>query len=196
MRSVPRWSPKLKSGKQPGKDEIVECKEQLPLNQLACRVAVGGLILIGITSAILAISGTTPKKSVARRLDTGELNAQNRRLDGIDVGAKPTNLAPPAPSTSGYPFSIPTQGIVSTALPGSLYQTPPLTRKPALERFGAESGARERFQHPSVVSRRPRSAPAKKRKWSKTFIMYLEAHQDFLRKILGTSQIASSKTRE
>jgi hypothetical protein len=123
MKSVIHWSPKLEPRKQPNKDDIIECKELLPLNRLACMVAIGVLILIGMTGAILAISGARPKKSVVRKLDTAELKAQNMQQDAVDVGTKPTNLNPPARSTSGYPSSIPTQGVVLTGLLGRLYQT-------------------------------------------------------------------------
>jgi hypothetical protein len=107
MKSVVRWSPEPKLGKQPGRDDIVECKEQPPVCRLAAIAAVGGLTLIGLTNAVLAISGARPKKSVARKLDTAEFKAQNMRQGAVDVGPTAANIKPPARSTSGYPSSVP-----------------------------------------------------------------------------------------
>ena len=81
MKSVVRWSPKLKPGKQPGKDDIVECKEQLPLSRLAAIVAIGVLISIGM-GAILAISGPRLKKNATPKLDAAEPNVQNMQQAG------------------------------------------------------------------------------------------------------------------
>ena len=197
MKSVVRWSPKLKPGKQPGKDDIVECKEQVPLSRFAARVAIGVLILIG-TGAILAISGARPKKSVAQKLDTVELNAQNMRQDAVDVASTPANVNPPARSTSGYAPSIPTQGLVLTGLPGSLYQTPPLTRKPALRRFATEADSTRHFQRQlSAGGQKSGSAPHSKKEWPKAFVRYLEAHRDYLRAIMGhaTATAPNPKSR-
>jgi hypothetical protein len=197
MKSNVRWSPKLKPEKQPGKDDNVECKETLPLSRLACMVAIGGLILIGMTSAILAISGARPKKSVARKLDTAELNTQNMRQDSVDVGSKPTYLEPAARSTSGYASSIPTQGVVQTGLPGSFYQTSPLTRKPALTRFGAGPAATGRsFRHQlSAEVQKSGFASYSKKEWPKAFVKYLEAHRDYLRALREHSEAAWPKRK-
>jgi hypothetical protein len=184
MKSVIHWSPKLEPGKQPGKDDIVECKEQLSLSRFAAVMAIGVLILIG-TGAILAISGARPKQTVARKQDTAELKAQNMRQDAADVGSTPATPIPPLKSTSGYASSIPTQGVVLPGLPGTLYQTPPLTRKPALRRFGTETDSSRRFQRQlSAGTQNSGSAPRSKKEWPKAFVRYLEAHRDYLRAIL------------
>ncbi|MGA8656315.1 MAG: hypothetical protein WB586_09210 [Chthoniobacterales bacterium] len=197
MKSVERWSPKLKPGKQPGKDDIIECKEHLPLDRLACMVAIGVLILIG-TGAILAISGARPKKNVPQKLDAGELKAQNMRQDAVDVGSEPANLNPPARSTSDYASSIPTQGVVLTGLPGSLYQTPPLARKPALRRFGTRTDATGHSRRQlSAGAQKSGSAPYSKNEWPKAFVRYLEAHRDYLRAIMrhGAATAPNPKSR-
>jgi hypothetical protein len=185
MKSIERWSPKLKPGKQPGKDDIVECKEQVPLSRLAAMVAIGVLILIG-TGAILAISGARPNKSVARKLNTAELKAQNRRAGAVDVGSTPATLNPPARSTSDYASSTPTQGVVLTGIPGSLYQTLPLARKPALRRFDTETDSTRRSKRQlSAGVQKSGSVSSGMKKWPKAFVRYLEAHRDYLKAILG-----------
>ncbi|MGA8657707.1 MAG: hypothetical protein WB586_16300 [Chthoniobacterales bacterium] len=197
MKYVVRWSPKFEPGKQPGKDGIIECTEQLPWDRFAAMVAMGGLILIGMTIAILAISSARPKNRIARKPDTAQLNAPRMQQDAVDIGSKPANLDPLASSTSGYPSPLPTQGLVIKDPSGSPYE-PPLTRKPALRRFVTKSDTREwRFQrHLSAVVQKPGYARDNKRKWAKAFIMYLEAHRDFLRKIQRPSEIASPNVRE
>ena len=188
MKSVVRWSTKRKPGKQPGKNDIIEGTEQLPLSRLAAMTAIGVLILIGLTSAILAISGARPKKGVARKVDTAELKTQNIRPGAVGVRSTPATLNPPARNTSGYPSSIPTQGVVLAGLaglPGSLYQTPPLTRKPALRRFGTESDATGRSKRQlSAGTQKSGAAPRSKKQWPKAFVRYLQAHRDYLRAIL------------
>jgi hypothetical protein len=154
-------------------------------------VAIGGLILIGMTSAILAISGAHPKKSVARKLDTAELKALNMRQDAVVVGSKPANLNPPARSTSGYPSSILTQGIVLTGIPGRLYQTPPLRTKPVLTRFGTETDATRRPQR-----QLSRSARYSKKDWAKAFVRYLEVSRDRLGAILRQRRSKYAESKE
>ena len=197
MKSVVRWSPKLKPGKQPGKDDIVECKEQLPLSRIAAMVAIGVLMLIG-TGAILAISGPRLKKNVTPKLDAAEPNVQDMRQDSVGVGSKPTDLDSPVRNAPGYPSSVLTQGVVLKGLPGSLEETPPLTKKSVPRRFGTESSARERRikRQVSVVAQKSGYAPYSKRKWPKAFLMYLEAHKNLLRKIQRHSETTSPGTRE
>jgi hypothetical protein len=151
MKSVERWTPRLKSRKQLGKDDIVECKQQLSLDRLAAIVAVG-VLLIGMSGAILAISGPRLKKNATPKLDAAGPNVQNT-LQAVAVGSKATDLNQPAKSASGYPSSVSTQGVVLKGLPGSLDQTPPLTEKSVPRRFDTESYARERHIKPqfSVV---------------------------------------------
>ena len=163
----------------------MEGTEQLPLSRLAAMAVIGVLILIGLTSAILAISGARPKKSVARKVDTAELKTQNIQPGAVGVSSTPATLDPPARNTSGYPSSIPTQGVVLAGLPGSLYQTPPPTRKPALRRVGTESDATGRSKRQlSAGIRKSGAAPRSKKQWPKAFERYLEAHRDYLRAIL------------
>ena len=197
MKSVVRWSPKLKPGKQPGKDDIVECKEQLPLSRFVAIVASGVLILIGM-GAILAIRVALPKKGVTHKLDAAEQVVQSMPPDTFAVESKPANPDLPARPTSGESPSLPTQVLAIEGLPGSSYR-PPLTRKQALRRFVAESDARgRRFQSQlSVVARKPGSAPDSKNEWPKAFIRYLEAHRDYLRAILthGAATTPNPKSR-
>jgi hypothetical protein len=181
MKSVERWSPKLKAGKQPGKDDIVECKEQVPLSRFAAMVAIGVLILIG-TGAILAISGTRPKKIATGKTDVTELNAQHIHQNAVVAESKPANLYPPERVTSEPVFSPPTQDLAIKGLPGSPYQPPP-TRKRARDR---------KFQHQFFVfAQKSSSGPNSKMHWPKAFIMYLEAHQEYLRAILKHSATAA-----
>jgi hypothetical protein len=196
MKSVIRFSPKLKPGKQPGKDDIVECKKQPSLDRLAAIIAIGALS-IGMLSAILAISGPRLKKNATPKLDAAGPNVQNTQ-QAVAVGSKATDLNQPAKSASGYPSSVSTQGVVLKGLPGSLDQTPPLTKKSVPRRFDTESYARERHIKPqfSVVAQNSGYAPYSKRNWPKAFIMYLEAHQNLLRKIQRHSETASATTRE
>jgi uncharacterized protein (DUF1330 family) len=90
------------------------------------------------------------------------------------------------------------EGVVLKGLPGSLDQTPPVTKKSAPRRFDIESYARERRVKPqfSVAAQKSRYARYSKRKSPKAFIMYLEAHQDLLRKIQRGGQTASASTKE
>jgi hypothetical protein len=196
MKSVVRWTPRLKSGKQLGKDDIVECKQQLSLDRLAAIVAIG-VLLIGMSGAILAISGPRLRKNAPPKLDAAGSNVQNTQ-QAVAVGSKATDLNQPAKSTPGYPSSASTQGIVLKGLPGSLDQTPPVTKKSAPRRYDIESYARERRVKPqsSVVAQKSRYARYSKRKSPKAFIMYLEAHQDLLRKIQRGGQTASASTKE
>ena len=184
MKSIIRWAPKLKPGKQTGKDDIVECKEQVPLSRFAAMVSVGVLILIG-TGAILAISGTRPKKIATGKPDVTELNAQHIHQNAVVVESKPANLDPPVRSTSGYASSLPTQAVVLPGLPGSLYQTPPLTRKPALRRFVTKMDATGRSRRQlSTGTQKSGSVPYSKNEWPKAFVRYLEAHRDYLRAVM------------
>ena len=150
-----------------------------------CTVAVcAAIILIGMTSAMLG--GAPPIKSEAPRPDTAELNAHTLQ-DAVGVESKPTSMDPPVRSTSGYASLLPTPGSLIKGFPGSPYQ-PPVTSKPVLRRFGTESDVRGRRFH------RKLSAVdnwGSKRKWPKAFVLYLEAHQKFLRKLQENSQTAS-----
>ena len=132
----PFWFPKLKSEKE-------KTTEPPTLSQLACMAAVGGLLLISMASAMLAVSAARPKKSVVLRADATQLNAQQKQQNALDVESKPGILAPLTRSTSGYPSSIITQGVVLTDPPGGVDQTPPLTTEPTLRGLGAESDARD-----------------------------------------------------
>jgi hypothetical protein len=168
--------PKLKSGKE-------SSTEPPPRNLLADIASIGVFLLIGM-GAILAISDALPKKGATREPDPAALNAQNMREDTVDVGSRPANLDPPVRTISDDPSSPLTQDPVIRGLPGSPYHPPP-TRKPVLRRFGTESDASERLvqRQFSMAARRPRFTPDSKRKWPKAFIMYLEAHQNYLRKL-------------
>ncbi|MGA8654940.1 MAG: hypothetical protein WB586_02230 [Chthoniobacterales bacterium] len=101
MKSVVRWSPKLKPGKQPGKDDIVECKEHLRLSRFVAIVASGVLILIGM-GAILAISGTRPKKIATGNPDLTELNAQHIHQNAVVLESKSVDLDPPERIPESY----------------------------------------------------------------------------------------------
>ena len=143
MKPVVRWSPKLKPGKQPGEDCIIECKEPVPLDRLTAMLAIGGLVFIGVTSAVLGILWDGPKKGASLKLDATQLNAQHVQQDAVDVESKSGNLAPPTRSTSGYPSSILTQELVINDPPRTTDQTPPLTTKPTLREADTDSDGRE-----------------------------------------------------
>ena len=122
---------------------MIKCKEPTHLHRLTTVLAIASLVFIGVTSAALGILWHGPKKGVSLKLDATRLNAQHVQQDAVDVESKSGNLTSPTRSTSGYPSSILTQGVVVTGLPGSIDQTPPLTTKPTLRGFGAESDGRE-----------------------------------------------------
>ena len=184
-------------GKQPGKEGIVGSIEPPPRNLLADIVSVVVLLLIG-AGAILAISGTLQEKAATRQQDPAELNTQNMRQETVNVGSRPANLDPAMRTISDDASSLPTQDLVIKGLPGSPYQTPSLARKRVLRRLGTEPDARGwRFQHQlSAMAQKLGYARDSKRKWPKAFIKYLEAHQDFLRKIRRPSEIEAPSTRE
>jgi hypothetical protein len=123
MKSVTRWSPKLKPGKQPGKDDIVECKEELPPDRIGPALAIGSLVFIGVASAALSILWDSPKKTEPLKPDTAELNAHTQQ-DAVAAESKPTSMDPPVRSTSGYSSLLPTPSLVEKGLPGSPYQEP------------------------------------------------------------------------
>jgi hypothetical protein len=195
-KSVVREPPKFKTGKQPAKDGIIECTQIPPPNRLADLVGIGFMILIG-TGAILGILDALPKKDVTHQLDAPVPKVQNMPQDAAAVESKAANADLAATGTSGYPSSLPIQSLLIEGLPGSPYQAP-LTRKPALRRFGPDSHARGwRLQRELAdVAQKLGYARDSKRKWPKAFIMYLEAHRDFLRKIRRHSETTSSNTRE
>ena len=188
------WLPK--GGKQPGKDGIVECKELPPRNLLADIVSIGVLLLIG-AGAILAISDDLPKKDATRPLESAELNRQNVRQDTVDLGPGPTNLEPAIRTISDDPSSILTQDLAIKGPPESPYQ-PSLTSKPAPRRLATELDVRGRRFHRqlSALAQKPGHPLDNKGKWPKVFVMYLEAHQAFLRKIFRHSETVSPNTRE
>ncbi|MGA8659689.1 MAG: hypothetical protein WB586_26505 [Chthoniobacterales bacterium] len=186
MKSVERWSPKLKPEKQPGQDDIVEFKEQLPLSRFVAIVASGVLILVG-TGAILAIWVALPKKSVTHKLDTAEQVVQNVQPDTVAVESKPANPDLPARTTSEQVSSVPTQDLVIKGIPGNPYQSTP-TRKRTRER---------KFKYSfSLLSQKSRSGPNNKMHWPRGFVMYLEAHEKYLRAILtpGAATTPNSKS--
>jgi hypothetical protein len=112
MKSVTRWSPKLRPGKQPGKDDIVECKEELPPDRIGAALAIGSLATICVTIAILLLWDIRRDKDAGRSQDSATLDAQETQQKAGDVESKPTRLDPPVRSTSSYPSSLPTPGLV------------------------------------------------------------------------------------
>ena len=183
----------LQGGKQPGKEGSVEPP---PRNLLADILSIAVLLLIG-TGLIVNILGGLPKKNVAPKLDTAQLNAQTTQQTPVETKPEPALFDPTARSTSGYPSSLPKPSLVIKGLTGSPYQ-PPVTSRPALRRFGPESDARGWSSHPQ------RSAAGKKstenlestRTWPKAFILYLEAHENDLRKIQRRSETAALNARK
>ena len=148
-------------------------------------VAIGVLILIG-TGSILAISGARPKKVATDKPDLAELNAQHIHQNAVVVESKPANLGPPERVTSEQVSSPVTQDLTIKGLPGSAYQPPP-TRKRARDR---------KFQHQfSVSAQKSRSGPNSKMHWPKAFVMYLEAHQEYLRAILRHGATAAANPK-
>jgi hypothetical protein len=48
----------------------MECKEPLCLDRLTARLAIGGLVFIGVSSAVLGILWDGPKKGVSFKVDS------------------------------------------------------------------------------------------------------------------------------
>jgi len=179
--------------------EVREGRSDLPAkpprNWLADMVPIGVLTLIA--TGILAISDALQKKGVTSKLDPTELNVQNVRQDTVEVESRPTNPEPALRPISDDPSSPPTQSTVIGGLPGGPFE-PSATGKPAPRRLGTESDLRGwRFHRQfSDVAQKPGHPQENKTKWPKAFIMYLEAHQDYLRRILRHAETASPKTRQ
>jgi hypothetical protein len=144
MKPVVRWSPKLKPGKQPGEDCIIECKEPVPLDRLTAMLAIASLVFIGVASAVLGILWDGPKKGVSLKLDANQPKIQHKLQAAVDVELTPAIPERSVGSTSGYPSSIPTQELVINDPPRTTDQTPPLTTKPTLREADTDSEARER----------------------------------------------------
>src|SRR6516164_2925629 len=176
-----------------GRDGAIECTQKRPWNWLADMVWIGVLILTA--TGILAISDALQKKGVTGKLDPTQANIQNLRQDTVAVDSRPTNPEPALRPISDDPSSPPTQSTVTGGLPGSSFE-PSATGKPAPRRLGTESNLRGwRFHRQfSDVTQKPGHPQENKRKWPKAFMMYLEAHQSFLRKILRHSETASPNT--
>ena len=142
----------------------MECKEPLCLDRLTARLAIGGLVFIGVSSAVLGILWDGPKKGVSFKVDSTPPKLQHIQQSAVDVESKSAKLGSPARSTSGYLSSIVSQGVVVTGVPESIDQTPPLTAKPTLRGVGAESDAREgRHLRTTRRHREVPSAQTKKR---------------------------------
>jgi hypothetical protein len=178
------------------KSEKGSSTEKPPLNWLATIGGVGLLMLIA-TGATLAIWEDLAKKSETHKVDAAEVNVRNMQQGAVAVESTPTNPDLPAASTSGDPSSVTTQSLAIKSLPGGPYPLS-VTRKQTPRRFGAKSDERDRrFEgHLSLVAHKSSSAPHSKKEWPKAFTMYLQAHQDLLRKILRRSEAASATTRE
>ena len=177
MNFIVRWAPEAKPAEQPDKNAIVGRTKSARQNLLAGIVSIGLLMLI--TGAILGILDPLPKKGATRHLESAYVNAQNVRQGALDVGSRPASLDRPETITSDDAFSTLPQGAVTRGLPVSPYQ-PPLTTKPA------------RGQHRlSAMIQKPRHTQNTKTRWPKAFIMYLDAHHDYLKKILRHKETAS-----
>src|SRR6516162_3012897 len=191
MKRSEVWLPK--GGTHSARDGVIECTQKRPWNWLVDIVWIGVLILTA--TVILAISGVLQKKGVTGRLDPTERNVQNVRQDTVEVNSKPLAPEPGLRPILDDPSSPPIQSAVIRGLPGSSFE-PSATGKPASRRLGTESDVRGwRFHRQfSDVAQKPGHPQGSKRKWPKAFIMYLEAHQSFLRKILRHSETASPNT--
>src|SRR5215831_12412435 len=166
-----------------------------PRNWLADMVSIGVLILTA--TGILVISDALQKKEVTGKLDRTQLNIQNVRQDTVAVDSRPTSPEPVLRPISDDPSSPPTQSTVIGGLRGGSFE-PSATGKPAPRRLGTESDVRGwRFRRQYTDAAQKTGPPQEnKRKWPKAFIMYLDAHQDYLRKILRHSETASPDTRK
>jgi len=143
---------------------------------------------------LLVISDALQKKGVT---NPTELDVQNVRQDTVEVDSRPTNPEPALRPISDDPSSPPIQSAVIRGLPGSSFE-PSATGKPASRRLGTESDVRGWHFHrqSSAVAQKPSHLQNNKGKWPKAFAMFLEAHQDFLRKIRRQSETASPPARE
>ena len=179
--------------------EVREGRSDLPAkpprNWLADMVSIGVLILTA--TGILVISDALQKKGVTSKLDPTELNVQNVRQDTVAVESRPTNPEPALRSISDDPSSPPTQSTVIGGLPESPFE-PSATGKTAPRHLGTESDVRGLHFHRqfSDVDQKLGPPQENKRKWPKALILYLEAHQDYLRRILRHAETASPKTRQ
>ena len=192
----------LQGGKQPGKEDSIE----LPPRDLPADIlSIVALLLIG-TGLIVNILGGLPKKNVAPKVNTAQLNAQTTEQRPVETKPEPAPFDPTARSTSGYRSSLPSPSLVIKGLPGSHFQEPslvikgfpgspyqpPVTSTPALRRFAPASDAKQR----SAMGKKPAEHRHSTRKWSKAFILYLEAHEKDLRKILRRSETAALNARK
>ena len=171
MRPIVRWLQKRKSGKRP--DPGVP---QFPPDRIGRALVIGSLALIFIAIAIIAISDARLSKGIVGRPYATVTNAE----------AKPADPRLTATSTSGHPSSLPPHVVVLKGLPGRLYQTHSLAsqthsleRKPRPRPSGGEMGGRWRPFPPRLLA----VARDGTGMWPKTFVMYLVAHQGYLRKI-------------
>src|SRR6516164_925057 len=187
MKPSEVWLPKGRT--HSGRDGVIECTQKWPWNWLAAIVWIGVLILTA--TGILAISDALQKKGVTGKLDPTQLNVQNVRQDTVAVDSRPTNSEPALRPISHDPSSPPTQSTVIGGLPVRSFE-PSATGKPAPGRLGTESDLRGWHFHRqfSDVAQKPGHRQENKRKWPKAFIIYLEAHQSFLRKMLRHGETA------
>lgn len=167
--------------------------EALLLTWLATIAGICLLMLIA-TGAILAIWEDLAKKSETHKADAAQLNVRKMQQGAVAIASTPANSDLRATSTSGYPSSLTTEDLAIKGLPGGPHQ---VTRKRTPRRFGTESDEKDRRlrSHLSVVARKSGYGPDWKSKWPKAFVIYLEAHQNYLRKILRRSETASPNTR-
>jgi hypothetical protein len=180
--------PKVKSKKGSG-------TEALRRTWLAPIVAIGLLMLIA-TGAILAIWEDLAKKSETHKVDAAQLNVRKMQQDAVAIESTPAKSDLRATSTSDDPSSLTTEDLVIEGLLGGPDRLP-VTRKRTPRRFGTESDEKDRRfrSHLSVVARKSGYGPDWKSKWPKAFVIYLEAHQNYLRKILRHSETASLNSR-
>src|SRR5215469_13151827 len=113
MKSVVRCSSALNPGKQPSEGCIAESKEPIPLDRLTAMLAIGTLVFIGVTGAVLGILWDGPKNGASLKPGANQPKVQHEQLAITDVGLKPAILDPPARNTSGFPSSMPTQDLVT-----------------------------------------------------------------------------------
>jgi hypothetical protein len=192
----------LQGGMRPGKADSIE----LPPRDLPADIlSIVALLLIG-TGLIVNILGGLPKKNVAPKADTAQLNAQTTEQRPVETKPEPALFDPTARSTSGYRSSLPSPSLVIKGFPGSHFQEPssvikgfpgspyqpPVTSTPALRRFAPASDAKQR----SAVGKKPAENRHSTRKWPKALISYLGAHQNGVRKILRRSETAAFNARK
>jgi hypothetical protein len=190
MKSVVSWLQKLESAKRPDKECNRESREpgapQLPPDRISAVLVTASLVLICVTIAILIIADIAFSSATS---GSRVVSLSGRQQHLVGVQSEPLRLDDAPMRVT----SLPTQAAVIKGLPVSPNRTP-RARNPALRRFDAECGARERGieRQLSAVAQRLGSAPESKKERLKALTTYLEHYRTYLRDVRRHSKTALS----